>query len=235
MKIKQTGVSMAVIVGALVLSGWFGEASAQATPEQIAAIRQSCRSDFMSHCAGVQPGGRGACNASSAMPAACRRRARRRLMRLDRSRLRAALSLLLHRRLHPRRLRHPRPTRRSRPPKRRHRRHQLNRPRSSKPSRRTPPGTGPSEATTPGAPQVAAVRAACRSDFGVHCPGVRPGGTAALRCLQVNAAALSPRCRSAVEAMGEGPAHRRQQRRHRRRRQEARRRARWHRSDRSRQ
>ena len=29
-----------------------------ADAEQIAAIRQSCRSDFMSHCAGVQPGGR---------------------------------------------------------------------------------------------------------------------------------------------------------------------------------
>ena len=64
----------------------------------------------------------------------------------------------------------------------------------------------PNEAAGPGSPQVGAVRAACRSDVGVHCPGVRPGGAAALRCLQVNAAALSPRCRRAVEARGEGGA-----------------------------
>lgn len=30
----------------------------QPTPEQIAAIKQSCRSDFMANCEGVQPGGK---------------------------------------------------------------------------------------------------------------------------------------------------------------------------------
>jgi len=64
----------------------------------------------------------------------------------------------------------------------------------------------PTAAGMPSQPQGGAVRAACRSDFGVHCPGVRPGSAAALRCLQVNAPALSPECRSAVEAMGEGGA-----------------------------
>jgi hypothetical protein len=29
----------------------------QPTPEQLNAIRSTCRSDFMSHCSGVQPGG----------------------------------------------------------------------------------------------------------------------------------------------------------------------------------
>src|SRR5262249_41661024 len=33
-------------------------AAQQPSPEQIEAIRQSCRPDFMSHCSGVQPGGR---------------------------------------------------------------------------------------------------------------------------------------------------------------------------------
>jgi hypothetical protein len=33
-------------------------AAQQPTPEQIEAIRQACRSDFISHCSGVQPGGR---------------------------------------------------------------------------------------------------------------------------------------------------------------------------------
>ncbi len=57
--IRHCGVLAFLILAAVVLGGWFGKASAQQpTPEQIAAIRQSCRSDFMSHCAGVQPGGR---------------------------------------------------------------------------------------------------------------------------------------------------------------------------------
>jgi hypothetical protein len=45
-----------------------GPAFAQPSPEQVDAIRQSCRSDFISHCAGVQPGGREAleCLASHA-------------------------------------------------------------------------------------------------------------------------------------------------------------------------
>ncbi len=33
-------------------------AAAQPSPEQIDAIRQACRSDFITHCTGVQPGGR---------------------------------------------------------------------------------------------------------------------------------------------------------------------------------
>jgi hypothetical protein len=35
---------------------------------------------------------------------------------------------------------------------------------------------------------------------------VRPAGEAALRCLQVNAPALSPPCRAAIEALGEAGA-----------------------------
>ena len=33
-------------------------AAAQPSPEQIDAIRQACRSDYIAHCSGVQPGGR---------------------------------------------------------------------------------------------------------------------------------------------------------------------------------
>jgi len=32
--------------------------AAQPSPEQIATMRQACRSDFITHCSGVQPGGR---------------------------------------------------------------------------------------------------------------------------------------------------------------------------------
>lgn len=52
--------------------------------------------------------------------------------------------------------------------------------------------------------QIGAARAACRSDFVAHCPGVKPGSAAALECLQINSAQLSPACGSAVAAIGKG-------------------------------
>ena len=52
--------------------------------------------------------------------------------------------------------------------------------------------------------QLGAIRASCRSDFISHCSGVQPGGSAALRCLQSNAAQLSGGCRSALAAVAGG-------------------------------
>jgi Cysteine rich repeat len=53
------GVRKAVAFALLVLPiALAGRAAAQPSPEQIAAIRQACRSDFITHCSGVQPGGR---------------------------------------------------------------------------------------------------------------------------------------------------------------------------------
>ncbi len=66
-----------------------------------------------------------------------------------------------------------------------------------------PPAPLPAASGRPGPQQLGAVRAACSSDFGVHCPSAKPGGSAALRCLQVNAPALSPECKNAVMTMGE--------------------------------
>ncbi len=74
-----------------------------------------------------------------------------------------------------------------------------------------PAAAAPAPAATaapakPTAQQTSAIRAACRSDFMAHCSGVQPGGAAALQCLQSNAAALSPACKSAVAAVGGAPA-----------------------------
>jgi hypothetical protein len=44
----------------LVLLGCDGARAQQPSPDQISAIRQSCRSDFMANCSGVQPGGKDA-------------------------------------------------------------------------------------------------------------------------------------------------------------------------------
>ncbi len=68
----------------------------------------------------------------------------------------------------------------------------------------------PEHADTEAAPkkptsqQLSAIRASCRSDFISHCSGVQPGGSAALRCLQSNAAQLSAGCRSALAAVAGG-------------------------------
>jgi hypothetical protein len=68
----------------------------------------------------------------------------------------------------------------------------------------------PEHASTESAPkkptsqQLGAIRASCRSDFISHCSGVQPGGSAALRCLQSNAAELSGGCRSALAAVAGG-------------------------------
>src|SRR5277367_1063142 len=53
------GVRKAVAFALLVLPiALAGRAAAQPSPEQIQAIRHACRSDFITHCSGVQPGGR---------------------------------------------------------------------------------------------------------------------------------------------------------------------------------
>jgi Domain of unknown function (DUF4410)/Cysteine rich repeat len=57
----------------------------------------------------------------------------------------------------------------------------------------------------PTAEQKDAIRQSCRSDFISHCAGVQPGGAEALHCLQRNASQLSPKCGSAVAAVGASP------------------------------
>ena len=128
------------------------------------------------------------------MRRACRRHASRRLMQLDRSR-------------------RPQPRSPSLPPLRQPTRSEpaaaAPQPAPAEPAQagppppaEAPPGPGPTEAGRPGPRPVAAVPPACRSEFAEHCPGVRPGGPVALRCLQVNAAALSPACQSALAGGG---------------------------------
>jgi hypothetical protein len=68
----------------------------------------------------------------------------------------------------------------------------------------SPSAPAANEVSGPSAEERSAVRAACRSDFVARCPGIKPGGAEALQCLQRNAEELSPRCRSAVAAIGKG-------------------------------
>jgi hypothetical protein len=55
-------------------------------------------------------------------------------------------------------------------------------------------------AQRPSEEQIAAIRAACRSDFIAHCAGVTPGSAQALMCLREHVANLSAACQEAVNA-----------------------------------
>jgi hypothetical protein len=61
--------------------------------------------------------------------------------------------------------------------------------------------TVPALAQQPSDEQIAAIRAACRSDFMSHCSGVPRGGAEALACLKRNVAQLSLACQAAVNAV----------------------------------
>jgi hypothetical protein len=63
---------------------------------------------------------------------------------------------------------------------------------------------GPALAQQPTAAQTSAIRSACQSDYRANCASVPPGGSAALACLQKDAANLSPACKTAVNAVGGG-------------------------------
>ena len=60
----------------------------------------------------------------------------------------------------------------------------------------------PVVAQRPSQAQIGAIRQSCRADYQSYCASVPTGGSAALACLQQNAANLSPACQQAVGAVG---------------------------------
>jgi hypothetical protein len=198
MIIRHCGVLALPILAGIALGGWLGEASAQQpTQEQIAAIRQSCRSDFMAQCAGVQPGGREALqclkrNAES-VSAPCK-------AALDAVGPKPAPAAAEQEPAAPPAANAPEQPAAAAPQSAPAEPAQA----GPTPPAESPPGPAPTEAGRPGPRPVTAVPPACRAEFVEHCPGVRPGSPVALRCLQVNAAALSPACQSALAGGGEG-------------------------------
>ena len=184
----------------------FAAAAQQPTSEQISAIRASCRSDFMAQCTGVKPGTKDALeclkrNAAKVSPA-CRTaldavgpRPTESAAPAPAPAAAAPPPAAAAPAPPPAAAAVPPPSATAEPPAT-----------AAEPAAPPPPSTRAGEGGKAASSQAAAVRAACHSEFGVHCPGVKPGGSAALRCLQANAAALSPPCRNAVLAMGEGGA-----------------------------
>jgi len=160
-------------------------AFAQAPTEaQKSAIRSACRSDFMSHCASVTPGGVEAyqCLQShmSSLSSGCQ------------TAVRAVEPAAA-------------PKTEAAPAK--------SEPAKSEPARTeaapaAEPAAKPAAAPAPKAAaakqpnsaQVSAVKSACRADYPKVCASVPPGGAPALECLEKNKAKVSAACAKAVSA-----------------------------------
>lgn len=202
------------ILPALAAAGFMvcaATAQAQVTAAQQNAIKSNCRSDFMSKCSGVSPGGKEALaclqkNVAS-LSAACK----------------GAVSATLP----------PPPPAAAKPPE-----PATPIQAATPPAAPTAPAAAapapaaqpvvapappkpaqPPKATiaappkavakpkavaataAPTAAQQAAIKQACTSDFMAKCRGVQPGGKDALACLQKNAGGLSANCKQAVSAI----------------------------------
>ncbi|HEY1981528.1 MAG TPA: cysteine rich repeat-containing protein, partial [Xanthobacteraceae bacterium] len=181
----------------------------QPSQDQISAIRQSCRSDFMANCSGVQPGGKDALECL-----------KQNIGKLSGS-CKTAVSAIMP----PPAVAEPKPPAPATPPAAvapppapaaapvtaspppSAAPNQAAAPASkpaSKPAAAPVKPAAPAAAAKPTPEQTNAVRSACRSDFMAHCSGVTPGGAEALQCLQRNSAQLSAPCQSAVAAIGGG-------------------------------
>jgi hypothetical protein len=158
-------------VAGFALVGLIATAQAQISAAQQSAMKSNCRSDFMSLCSGVTPGGKDAVvclqkNVASLSPA-CQQAVKSTLPPPP-----------------------PEPAQAAAPPAK----SIATPPPQAAP---TPAAAGPKEPT---AAQQEAMRAHCRNDFMSHCSGVSPGGKDALTCLQKNAANLSAACKTVVGA-----------------------------------
>ena len=160
----------------------FSKAAAQQPSQaQRDAVRASCRSDFIANCSGVQPGGREAIECLQLNLAKLSASCRAAVTAISAPAAPAAGA--------PKTTERPAAATATPPP--------------SAPAVSAPPASAaPAMGLKPTAEQKHAVREACRSDFVALCPRVKPGGTAAIRCLQRNGAQLSEACRSAVTAIG---------------------------------
>jgi len=168
----------------------FAQASTEA---QKSAIRSACRSDFMSHCSSVTPGGVEAYQClqknMSSLSSGCA------------SAVRAVEPAAA-----PKTEAAPAAPKTQAAPK--------VEAAPAAPKAETTPAAKPAAAPAPKAAaakqpssaQVGAVKSACRADYPKVCASVPPGGAPALECLEKNKAKVSPACEKAVTAATGGGA-----------------------------
>ena len=193
---KGVTKAFAACSGLLLFLAIDGARAQQPSQDQISAIRQSCRSDFMANCSGVQPGGKDALECL-----------KQNLAKLSGS-CKTAVSAIVP----PPAVAEPKPSAPPAAPA------AAASPPSAAPNPAPAPASKPASkpAAAPVKPavpaasakptpeQTNALRSACRPDFMARCSGVTPGGAEALQCLQRNSAQLSAPCQSAVAAIGGG-------------------------------
>jgi hypothetical protein len=148
-------------------------AAQQPTNEQRDSIRSSCRSDFIAHCSGVQPGGKEALE--------CLRRSDAKLTPACKSALRAVA-----------------PARPVAPVAGQPADPDTPQAASEDPASK-PPRAAQAE---PKEDQINAIRQACTlNDFIAHCSWIQPSSPEILLCLQANAANLSETCQAALRSL----------------------------------
>ena len=178
----------------------FSQAPSQA---QRAAIKSSCRSDYIAHCSSVPPGGAaslqclqknmaslsGACaNAVKAVAAPAETRTAAPATAPKETK--AAEPAPKETKAEPRPVAEP-----AKP--------------AAEPAAREAAKPSTKTAAAPGQPssaQISAIRANCRSDYPKVCAGVPTGGAPALQCLEKHKARLSAACGKAVAAAAGGGA-----------------------------
>ncbi|RDV05251.1 cysteine rich repeat-containing protein [Undibacter mobilis] len=217
---KKRRVWGSAVLAALTALALSQGAVAQVTPDQQAAIRSSCRSDFMSKCSGVKPGGAEALQCLQKNVASLS------------SSCQSAVSATLPK---------PAPAAAAAPPSPPQpaiaapaapppaptaapaivtakppaaampaaKPAAIPAARAATPPAPAKPVAPPQQAAMPPAPvadapppptaaQMNAIKNTCRGDFSRNCKGVPLGGADAIACLQRNATKLSPNCKTAV-------------------------------------
>lgn len=223
---RLTAASVALAVSTLATA-----ASAQVTPEQQAAIRGSCRSDFMSKCSGVTPGGKEALQCLqtnvAALSPACKTAVSATIPAPAPAAAPAAPVRPAQTQTPPPPAAAPAPpapapapapaaTAAASPPPPAAPTVQ---PVAPKPPQIAKPPAAPKQAAVPLAPavaapaappppvasaeQMAAIKFTCRREFANNCRGVPAGGTEAIDCLQRNPAKLTPDCKTSLAALGD--------------------------------
>lgn len=187
-------------------------AIAQVTSAQQSAIRSNCRSDFMSHCSGVTPGGKDAL--------ACLQKNVAKLSGGCQTAVRATIPAEAAPKVAapaaapppppPAAAAEPAPAAKpativsAPPPKAQTAKKPMKKPATAAVVPTAPAPPAAAETAAPTAAQQSAMRSNCRNDFISKCSGVTPGGKDALACLQGNVASLSPACKRVVSATMHG-------------------------------
>jgi hypothetical protein len=188
--IKTTTTASLLLAAAFALTT---QALAQAPSDaQRAAIKSSCRSDYIAHCSSIPPGG--------AASLECLRKNMGSLSASCAGAVRAVEAPAAA----PKTAEEPKAepkTEKAEEPKAEPKAE----PKSE--AKETKPATEPKAASNtrkPSQAQTSAIKSACRSDYMKVCAGVPAGGAPALECLEKNKAKVSAVCAKAVAAIGGG-------------------------------